>query len=76
MAWGVQEDHSLPYPFIKEVIIFLFNPFYYFKNKYFRVNIFYTRYGYKDYGYESDSQDNTVYEVKKKEIKRGQRKNQ
>lgn len=36
--------------------------------KYFRINIFYCRYGYKDYGFEADMQDNTAYEVERKEI--------
>lgn len=36
--------------------------------KYFSINIFYCRYGYKDYGYESGMQDNTAYEVERKEI--------
>ena len=36
--------------------------------KYFTITISYCRYGYKDYGYEDYMQDNTAYEVEKKEV--------
>ena len=36
--------------------------------KCFRITIFYCRYGYEDYGFEDDMQDNTAYEVERKEV--------
>ena len=36
--------------------------------KCFRITVSYCRYGYKDYGYEDYMQDNTAYEVEKREI--------